>query len=108
MLNSESDDLVSCLGRERAAGVGKMRMGRGAKIDLPQQGDVPAEFCVTRNYPGKKWSADTGHIKYRLDNNKDLDTIHTEVLQRMFKYNQPYLQACPYIIQIHNLDWLYL
>lgn len=96
VLNSDSDDLVSCLGRERPAGAGKKTIGRGSEISLPLEGEVPAEFSVKRNYPGKKWAADSSHIKYRLDNNKDLDTIQDDVLQRMFEFNQPYLQACSY------------
>jgi hypothetical protein len=95
VLNCESDDLVWCLGRERAAGAGRMRMGRGGEIDLPLEGEVPAEFSLKKNYPGKKWSSDSAHIKYRLDNNKDLDTIEGDVLKRMFEFNKPYLQACP-------------
>jgi hypothetical protein len=92
VLNCESDDLVWCLGR----GAGKMRIGRGAEIDLPLEGDVPAEFSLKRNYPGKKWANDSAHIKYRLDTKKNVDSIEKDVLQRMFEFNQPYLQACPY------------
>lgn len=92
-VHSESDDLVSCLGRD----AGKMKIRCGAEIDLPLEGEVPAEFSITKNYPEKKWSADSSHIKYRLDNNKDFDTIQNDVLDRMFQFNKPYLQACSFL-----------
>jgi hypothetical protein len=88
----KSDDLVWCLGR----GAGRTRIGRGSEIDLPLEGDVPAGFSLKRNYPGRKWATDSAHIKYRLDTKKDVDSIDKDVLQRMFEFNQPYLQACPY------------
>ncbi|CAB3372779.1 Hypothetical predicted protein [Cloeon dipterum] len=65
------------------------------EISLPLSGTIPERFvAVKKNYPSKKWSADSAHLKYRLD--KDGNAINTaspEVFHRMFKFNQEYLQA---------------
>ncbi|XP_059488637.1 uncharacterized protein LOC132204260 isoform X1 [Neocloeon triangulifer] len=66
------------------------------EIPLPLEAPdcIPEKFCIKKEYPEKKWAADSAHIKYRLDKDGNaITTANLDVFRRMFAFNKNYLQA---------------